>query len=79
MGKRKNKQNKSNNKNKNQNIQNFVAKHAKKVNKAEPFTDRKKAMKKGYSKHKKSPKNGDFFIMAYHVDFHMLFDKLNSI
>jgi hypothetical protein len=32
---------------------NFVAKHSRTFNKATVFTDRKKALKKGYSKHKK--------------------------
>ncbi len=31
---------------------NFVAKHARTFNKAHVFTDRKKALKKGYRKHK---------------------------
>lgn len=33
---------------------NFVAKNARKFNKSTVFSDRKKSMKKGYSKHKKS-------------------------
>jgi hypothetical protein len=33
-------------------MNNFVAKHANKFNKAATFTDRKKAAKKGYAKHK---------------------------
>lgn len=32
--------------------ENFVAKYNWQVNKAKTFTDRKKAMKKGYQKHK---------------------------
>lgn len=46
---------------------NFVAKHAHKVNKAQVHTDRKKASKKGYQKHKKHLKNhnlqGAFFCL----------------
>lgn len=33
---------------------NFVAKHARTVNKAATFVDRKKAAKKGHTKHKKN-------------------------
>lgn len=32
---------------------NYVAKHARQFNKAAVFTDRKRAAKKGYSKHKR--------------------------
>lgn len=35
-------------------IHNFVAKHAHDHNKAAVFIDRKKALKKGYSKHKRA-------------------------
>jgi excinuclease UvrABC ATPase subunit len=38
---------------KEQKINNFVAKHARHFNKAAVFTDKKKAKKKGYTKHKK--------------------------
>lgn len=33
---------------------NLVAKHARKYNKAKVYTDRKKAKKAGYTKHKKA-------------------------
>ena len=35
-------------------VNNLVAKHAKQFNKAAVHTDKKKAFKKGYRKHKKS-------------------------
>lgn len=38
---------------------NFVAKYDYQVNKAKTFKDRKKAMKKGYRKHKNTYKKGD--------------------
>ena len=34
-------------------MHNFVAKHMHEVNQSQVFTDRKKALKRGYSKHKK--------------------------
>lgn len=33
-------------------LRNFVAKHMHEVNQSQVFTDRKKALKRGYSKHK---------------------------
>ena len=38
-------------------MNNLVAKHARAFNKAHTFKDRKKAAKKGHTKHKKNLKN----------------------
>ena len=51
-------------------IQNFVAKHMHEVNKSQVFVDRKKALKRGYDKHKKgrySIEDRPFFILQYVV------------
>ena len=39
---------------------NFVAKHMHEVNKSQVFTDRKKDVKRGYSKHKKGRYSDDY-------------------
>ena len=41
-------------------INNFVAKHMHEVNKSQVFTDRKKDVKRGYSKHKKGRYSDDY-------------------
>ena len=48
-------------------IHNFVAKHMYEFNKSQTFVDRKKNIKRGYSKHKKGRySNGDLpFFMSY--------------
>lgn len=41
-------------------INNFVAKHARKFNKAAIHKDKKKSLKKGYTKHKKDSTSESF-------------------
>ena len=41
-------------------INNFVAKHMHEVNKSQVFTDRKKDVKRGYSKNKKGRYSDDY-------------------
>lgn len=47
-------------------LQNFVAKHMHDFNKSQTFVDRKKDIKRGYSKHKKGRYSDDYlpFLMA---------------
>lgn len=42
---------------------NFVAKNARKFNKAAVYKDRKKAEKKGYRKHKKGERNAPLYFV----------------
>ena len=48
-------------------IHNFVAKHMHEFNKSQTFVDRKKNIKRGYSKHKKGRYSNDYlpFFMFY--------------
>jgi hypothetical protein len=41
-------------------VHNFVAKHMHEVNKSQVFVDRKKDVKRGYSKHKKGRYSDDY-------------------